>query len=229
MGILHNKIYPGESAQYRAARDELLQAELELRRRISEVSAMRAALPPGGQVPEDYIYEAAGAAGDSTEVSLSGLFRDGKDSLIIYSLMYAPGAEQPCPACASILDGLNGSAPHIMDRVNLAVVGKAPAAILAQLAAARDWHNLNLYSSGNNTYNSDYFSETPDGAQLPLLNVFRRIDGGIHHSYSTELFHVPTDDGQDPRHADALWPVWNAFDLTPEGRGTDWYPKLSYD
>ena len=33
----------------------------------------------------------------------------------------------------------------------------------------------------------------------------------------------------DARHVDMLWPVWNLFDLTPEGRGTDWYPKLRYD
>jgi predicted dithiol-disulfide oxidoreductase (DUF899 family) len=30
----------------------------------------------------------------------------------------------------------------------------------------------------------------------------------------------------DPRHVDLIWPVWNLLDLTPGGRGTDWYPSL---
>ena len=25
-----------------------------------------------------------------------------------------------------------------------------------------------------------------------------------------------------------IWPMWNVFDFTPEGRGETWYRKLSY-
>ena len=36
------------------------------------------------------------------------------------------------------------------------------------------------------------------------------------------------DPGQDPRGAPDPMPLWTLLDLTPEGRGTDWYPKLEY-
>jgi predicted dithiol-disulfide oxidoreductase (DUF899 family) len=225
MGQLHDKSYPGESANYRAARDELLKAEMELRRKNSDVAAMRAALPLGGCIPEDYVFRPV----NGTDVTLSELFGKGKDSLIIYSLMYGTDDDKPCPACTSIVDGLNGSAPHIMDRVNLAVVAKGPPDALDKLVTDRGWDNLNFYSSGNTTYNADYFAEAPDGDQLPMLNVFRRVGASIHHTYGSELFHAPSDEGQHPRHVDMLWPVWNALDLTVEGRGTDWFPRLSYD
>lgn len=83
-------------------------------------------------------------------------------------------------------------------------------------------------SSGNNTYNADYFAETADGAQMPAINVFRKTDHGIFHFYSAELLYAPTEAGQNPRHADLIWPLWNLFDLTPDGRGVDWFPKYSY-
>ena len=224
MGHLHETRYPGESAAYREARDALLVAEMDHRRRQEDIAAMRRALPPGGAVKEDYVFDEGAATG----TRLSDLFDTGKDSLFIYGFMYAPGAEQPCPACTSLLDGLNGSAPHIRDRMNFAVVAKAPIGEIRGWALTRGWGNLRLLSSGGNSYNTDYHAETPDGAQLPAFNVFRRTAEGIRHMYGSELFFAPAEDGQHPRHADALWPVWNMFDLIPEGRGTDWFPKISY-
>lgn len=229
MENLHSKSYPGETTEYRIARDQLLNAELELRRSNSAVTAMRATLPLGGIVPKDYIFESVSAMNSPKDVTLSSLFEVGENSLIVYGLMYASGATTPCPACTSILDGLNGCARHIKDRVNLAVVAKADPDVLQKLASDRGWVNLDLYSCGRNTFGTDYFTETPNGEQMPMLNVFRYIDGVIRHTYGTELLYVPTDEGQDPRHVDPLWPIWNMFDLTMEGRGVDWHPKLSYD
>ena len=77
--------YPGESAEYRAARDRLLEQELELRRAMEELAAARRALPPGGEVPEDYVFQGAGEDGSPTDVRLSELFAPGKDTLAIYS------------------------------------------------------------------------------------------------------------------------------------------------
>ena len=37
-----------------------------------------------------------------------------------------------------------------------------------------------------------------------------------------------TDPGQDPRDAPDVASLWNILDLTPEGRASDWYPKLAY-
>jgi len=30
------------------------------------------------------------------------------------------------------------------------------------------------------------------------------------------------------RHVDFMWPLWNILDRTPEGRGSDWGPRLEY-
>src|SRR6266487_4644601 len=117
--------FPGESAEYRAARDLLLEQEIALRRTVEAVAAARRALPPGGPVPEDYAFQGAAADGGVTDVRLSELFAPGQDSLIIYSFMFPrdsgderpglssgqsallPLAEGPCPSCVAFLDLLN--------------------------------------------------------------------------------------------------------------------------
>ncbi len=233
MGRFHDYRFPGEGDAYRAARDTLLEVELDLRTRLEAVAALRRKLPPGGLLKEDYVFE-EGAADllDSETVKqtrFSELFLGDKRSLIIYGFMYAPDAEMPCPMCTSLLDSLNGSAPHVQDRVNLAVVAKAPIQKIRAWASERGWHNLRLLSSGNNSYNLDYFAESPDGDQWPSINVFTRTADGIAHRYNTELFFAKPEDGQHPRHADLIWPLWNLFDLTPEGRGVDWYPRYAYE
>jgi len=235
---LHAQRFPGESASYRDARNQLLEAEVALRRSIEEVAALRRKLPLGGELPEDYVFEEGAAAlGDAItahKTRLSELFSlgqdsPGKDTLVIYSYMFGPNMPDPCVSCTSILDGLNGSAPHIRQRVNFAVAAKSPLARIREVARGRGWNNLRLLSSAGNTYNRDYHGENAKGDQMPSLNVFVRRDGKIHHSYHTELLFAPQEPGMDGRHVDMIWPIWNLFDYTPEGRGTDWYPSLSYD
>ena len=130
--------------------------------------------------------------------------------------------------CTSFLDSLNGTAPHAAQRLNLAVVAKSPIGRIRDFARGRGWHNLRLLSSARNTYNRDYHGETADGGQLPVLSLFARRDGKIYHSYSTEMAFAPPEPAQNQRHIDMMWPLWNLLDLTPEGRGADWYPRLSY-
>jgi len=72
-------------------------------------------------------------------------------------------------------------------------------------------------------------AEDADGAQVPLLNVFVRRDAKIHHSYTSEMLWAPNEPGQDGRHVDMVWPLWHLLDLTPEGRGATFHPKLAYD
>jgi len=215
--------FPNESGAYRAARDELLEAEKDLRRDVERVAAMRRTLPLGGAPPDDYVFD-----GESGPVRLSELFDDGKDSLIIYSYMYGPRMAKPCVMCTSILDALDGEAPHVVQRVSLAVVAKSPIERILGFTRPRGWRNLRLLSSANNTYNHDYGAEEASGAQIPACNVFVRRDGNVRHFWSAELLYAPAEAGQDGRHVDMFWPLWNLFDLTPEGRGTDWYPRLSY-
>jgi predicted dithiol-disulfide oxidoreductase (DUF899 family) len=238
--------FPGESEEYRLARDRLLAREIELRRAMEAAAAARRELPPGGAVPEDYAFEGKGVDGAACDVRLSELFAPGRDSLVIYSFMFPrdprderpgpatgktallPLAEGPCPSCVAFLDQLDGAAEHATQRLNIAVVAKAPLERVLAFAAERGWHRLRLISSVNNSYNRDYLAETPEGHQRPMLNVFHRDREAIRHFWGSELFYAPTDPGQDPRHVGTLEPLWNLFDLIPEGRPDDWDEQLSY-
>lgn len=213
--------FPNESRAYRHAREELLEAEIRLRRQLEAVAALRRKLPPGG-VAQDYVFDAA-----EGKVRLSELFTRG-ESVVAYSFMYGPDMERPCPMCTSILDGLEGNAHHIAQRTSLVVVAKSPLERILAFARSRGWSRLRLVSSHDNNYNRDYHAETVDGTQMPMLNVFRRDGGTIRHFYGTELLYAKEEAGQNARHADLIWPLWNVLDLTREGRGADWYPKLDY-
>jgi predicted dithiol-disulfide oxidoreductase (DUF899 family) len=239
--------FPGESPEYRAARDRLLGAEIELRRQTEAVATQRRALPPGGTIPEDYVFQGEGSDGTPTDVPLSELFEPGKDSLAIYSFMFPrdpeddrsgpvreresarlPLAEGPCPSCVSLLDQLDGAVEHVSQKMNFVVIAKGPLPRVLTFARERGWRRLRLLSSAGNTYNRDYLAETPEGAQRPMLNVFHRDGDEIRHFWGSELFYAPTDGGQDPRHVGTLEPVWNMFDLTREGRDMDFDEQLSY-
>ncbi len=218
--------FPNESAEYRAARNALLEAEAALRQQVEEVAALRRKLPLGGRVKEDYVFDEI-VSGKVAQVRLSELFAPGKDSLFVYGYMFGPQRERACPLCTSMLDGLNGNARHITQRLNLAVVARSPIERIQAFGASRGWTDLRLLSSANNSYQADYFAEDGEGNQWPMANVFVRRGGAVHHFWGAELmFHK--FEGGDMRHVDPIWPLWNVLDLTPEGRGDSWYPALSY-
>jgi predicted dithiol-disulfide oxidoreductase (DUF899 family) len=205
--------FPGESAEYRAARDRLLQREIELRRAMESVAEARRELPPGAVVPEDYVFQGAGADGAPTDVRLSELFAPGKDSLVIYNFMFPrhsgddrpgpPGGqtallplqEGPCPSCTAMLDQLDGAAEHVSQQINLAVVAKSPLPRILTFAEERGWRRLRLLSSAGSNFKRDYDGETAEGDQMPMLNVFHRDGDAIRHFWSTELLYAPTDPG----------------------------------
>lgn len=216
--------FPNETTEYRQARDELLKTEVDLRAQIERVAAMRRELPLGGLVEEDYAFEEIDDDGQVKTVRFSELFEDSKTSLFVYSFMYGPNMDNPCPMCSSIIDGLNGNARHITERVNLAVVARSPIDRIMAFAKERGWVNLRLLSCANNSYGLDYFGEDAKGNQMPMANVFVKKNGSIHHFWGTEMLYANLE-GQ-PRHVDLLWPLWNVLDTTPEGRGDDWYPPL---
>ncbi len=232
MGEHHQATFPNEPAAYRDARDALLTAEIELRAKAEEVAAMRRALPAGGAVAENYVLTEGpadlSADGDLRETAFADLFADGKDTLVVYSFMYPPNGNA-CPACTSLIDGLDGMSPHLNDKLNFVVFAKCPIETLRAWARERGWRNVRLLSSGDTSYNTDYKAEAPDGSQLPMINVFRKTGDGIVHTWGSELFFAPSPEGMHPRHADSIWPLWPVFDLTPDGRGDGWFPKFSYD
>ena len=217
--------FPNETDDYRVARDDLLKAELALVDQIEAVAAMRRALPPGGVLKEDYVFEEIATDGQVPTVRLSELLEGAKTSLFVYSFMYGPKMENPCVMCSSILDGLNGNARHIAQRVNFVAVARSPIERIMAFAKPRGWNSLRLLSSANNTYNGDYFGETSDGDQYPMANVFVRRGDVIQHFWGTDMLYTDLD--RQPRHMDLMWPLWNLLDTTPEGRGRDWYPPLN--
>lgn len=237
--------FPNESHAYRAARDQLLAQELELRRTMEAIAVARRALPPGGLLSQDYIFQGLRADGAAGDVRLSELFSPGRDSLVIYNMMFPrhpsdarlgpaagatarlPLAEGPCPSCVAMIDQLDGTAPHVEPRVNMAIVANTSIDRLLMFAQERGWRHLRFLSAAGNSFNRDYGGETREGHQQPMLNVFHRAGAGIRHFWGSELLFAPADPGQDPRHVGTIEPLWNIFDLVPEGR-SDWQEQLDY-
>ena len=220
--------FPNESSEYREARDRLLESELALRRQEEAVAAERRELPLGGELKEDYVFDAAAGP-----VRFSELFAPDLSTLLLYNFMFVRGErglplEAPCQDCTSIIDGLDGALRHITRRVNFVLVAKAPIEQFVAHGQSRGWRNARLLSSAHSTFNADYLAETEDGSQLPVAHVFERTEGRIHHFWSSELLGAPRDPGQHPRHVDFMWPMWAVLDRTPAGRGTDWRPQLDY-
>ncbi len=220
--------FPNETPGYRRMRERLLKAEIGLRRQVETVATLRRKLSVGGVVPQDYVFEGVDPLTGMRSVRLSELFAPGKDTLILYSFMYGPAMERPCPSCTSIIDSLDGAATHVTQRVNLAVVAKSPLPRILTFARERGWRHVQLLSSAGNSYNRDYHGEDEDGKQWPILNVFVKRAGRIRHFWASELLFTKAEKGQNQRHVDMIWPLWNLLDVTPEGRGMDWYPKLNY-
>ncbi len=211
---------PNESSEYRVAREALLQQEITLRAKVEEVAAMRRNLPKGGALRENYQFHDL----DGASVALSDLFQPDSDTLAIYSFMFNPTAENACPACTSVMDGLNGQADQIAQKISFAVVSSKDNASLATLCADRGWDKLRMFSAVGTSYQRDYRGETADGAQLPTLNVFERSGDTITHFWSSEIFFAGLDG--HPRHVDQIWPLWNMLDYTRGGRG-EFFPDVS--
>ncbi len=211
---------PNESAEYRKARTQLLAEEIELRRHMERVAALRRTLPPGGVVPENYRF-----TGEDGPVTFAEMFGN-KRTLLVYSMMYGPQRAKACPVCTSLLSAWDGTTRNVTQLVSLVVVARSPIERLVDFKKERGWQNLKLYSDLSGDYTRAYVS--PDDGDVPGLNVFTRRDGTVRHFWTGEMGPVTADPGQDPRGAPDIDPLWIMLDLVPEGRGTDWYPKLDY-
>jgi predicted dithiol-disulfide oxidoreductase (DUF899 family) len=214
--------FPNESDEYRRARTALLAEEIELRRHIERVAEQRRALPPGGEVKKAYAF-----VGENGPVAFAELF-SGKNTLVVYSYMFGPQREKPCPMCTSLLSAWDGEVPDVTQRVALAVVARSPIERLVAFKRERGWHYLPLFSDMSGEFSGDYHALTRDGGDDAAFNVFTRQGDTIRHFWGGEMNRTSADPGQDPRGAPDLMPIWTILDATPEGRGKDWYPKLSY-
>jgi predicted dithiol-disulfide oxidoreductase (DUF899 family) len=239
--------FPNETAGYRSARAALLEREVALRRQMEAVATELRALPPGGEVPEDYLFDCIGTEGPPFKVRLSELFRGG-DTLMLYHYMFprhaqddrpgptagatarVPLAEGPCPSCTALIDMWEGTMPHFEGLGgNLAVVAKAPIEQVAAFARDKGWKHTRLLSAANSTFKRDYHGEDADGQQVPIMTVFKRWpDGSIRLHWASELLFEPSDPDQDMRHLGTVEPLWTLFDLTPGGRPNA-NEQLEYD
>ena len=212
--------FPNESAAYRTARNALLVEEIELRRHIERVAAQRRLLPTGGTIPRDFEVVA-----EHGPARFSSLFGD-KDTLMIYSMMYGPQRQEPCPMCTSFLTSWNGTAVNLRERVAIAVTARSPIERLIEYKKQRGFANLPFVADLSGAYTRTYVSA--EDADVPGFSVFSRRDGIVRHFYTGEMSGEMSDPGQDPRGGPDLDPLWLMLDMTPGGRGTDWYPKLNY-
>lgn len=233
--------FPNESPEYRDARNALLDAEIALRRQVEAVAQLRRALPPGGEVPEDFVFERIGAHSRSEQVKLSDLFGE-HSTLLLYSYMFGPERDVPCPGCTHLLDGVEGAARHVPQRAAMYVVSRSPIARLAAWAHERGWDHLRMLSTAGNDYPLHYYGNTAsltpemraergykdnEDWDEPMLNVFRKDGGAIRHFWGSEMVFAPEDPGQNHRALDLIDPLWNLLDTTPEGRG-EFFPSVNY-
>jgi predicted dithiol-disulfide oxidoreductase (DUF899 family) len=212
--------FPNESVAYRTARNALLVEEIELRRQLERVASRRRSLPAGGEIPEDFQLTCeTGAA------RFSSLFGN-KDTLMVYSMMYGPQREAPCPMCTSFVRAWNGVAFNLRERVAILVSARSPIERLIEYKNQYGFTNLPFASDMSGAYTRTYVNS--EDADVPGFSVFRIRDRVISHFYSAEMSGEMADPGQDPRGAPDLDPLWLMLDLSPEGRGADWYPQLDY-
>ena len=215
--------FPGESDEYRKARRALLVDEIEFRRHMTRLVQQRSALPDGPIVTKDYRFHDA----NGSDVGLINLFGD-KEALITYFWMYGPQRERPCPMCTNWLGSVNGNAADIVQRVSLKILGRSPVERQIAFAQERGWQNLDFVQTVGDDYANDLGLLSPEGGESPALVVFRRDGKNVRLFWSSAMTMEMADPGQDPRDAPDIASVWSILDLTPEGRGTKWYPKLEY-
>ena len=201
--------YPNEGREYRDARDSLLKDEQELVEKTKAVAEKRRKLPRGGQLKEDYQFDWANDNKIGQKVRFSELFAD-KNSLLIYSFMFGPGWDKPCPSCTSLVDGFDRTYYQVSQHAAFVAIAKAPADRINAWAKRRGWSQIALVSGLNSSYQADYkCQEDSDDMQLPVMHVFMKQQGKIFHFWGTETL---------GNHVDTVWPYWNLMDFTPAGR-----------
>jgi predicted dithiol-disulfide oxidoreductase (DUF899 family) len=201
--------YPNESKEYRVARDALVKEEQELIDKVKAVARKRRSLPPGGQLKEDYTFQWANDGKTGERVKFSELFGD-KKTLLLYSFMFGPNWDKPCPSCTSLVDGFDRTCYQVTRDAAFVAIAKAQPDRINAWARERGWSQIALVSGFQSPYQADYKCQgDSDDMQLPVMHVFMKRDGTIRHFWGTEL---------SANHVDTVWPYWNLMDFTPEGR-----------
>lgn len=223
MAAKRKPLFPGESSEYARAREALLAEEIELRRHETRVAAQRQALPPGPVIDKDWKFKDE----QGFDASLSDLFGE-HDTLITYFWMFGPERDRPCPMCTNTVGSLNGNARDIRQRAALKVLGRSSVKRQYEFAQERGWRDTEFVQTVGDDYANDLGLLRPDGFEDPALIVYRKDGDQVRLFWAAETNGEMADPGQDPRTSPDLGILWTVLDLTPQGRGTDWYPRLSY-
>jgi len=195
-------------AEWRAARQALLEKEKAMTRSRDALAAERRRLPMM-RIDKDYVFE-----GPDGKVGLLDLF-DGRRQLLLYHFMFAPGAHgwptAGCPGCSMFLDSLGQYARvHLNARdASFALVSLAPLASLQAYRERMGW-DVRWVSSANNTFNADFGITTPQ-SENHGLSVFLRDGTQIFRTYFTSA-----------RGLETVGTLWSLLDLTPFGRQEEW-------
>lgn len=214
--------FPGASPAYDRAREALLAEEIEFRRHMTRLGEQRRALPPGPVIQKNYRFKDE----QGFEVGLRELFGD-KTTLVTYFWMYGPERERPCPMCTNWVGAVEGNAADIKQRVALKILGRSPVERQFAFAQERGWRDIDFVQTVGDDYANDLGLLTPQG-EYPALTVYQRDGDTVRLFWASEMTGEMADPGQDPRDAPDIASLWSILDLTPDGRGTDWYPKLRY-
>ncbi len=215
--------FPNGSPEYSKAREALLAEEIEFRRHMTRLTEQRRTLPPGPVVDKNYRFKDANGA----ELGLLDLFGE-HEALMTYFWMFGPQRERPCPMCTNWLGAVNGNATDLKQRVAFKVLGRSPVPRQIAFAQERGWHDLDFVQTIGDDYAKDIGALKDDGSEWAAIIVFKRDGDKVRLFWAAEMALEMADPGEDPRLAPDVAALWPLLDLTPGGRGKDWYPKLSY-
>lgn len=99
-------------------------------RAVESLAAQRRALPPGSRVRDYEFVEISRdiySCDEPSVVAMADVFGE-HFTLMLYNFMFDGTTTEPCAMCTSLIDGFDGAAADLDQRVGFAVVVPAPAA-----------------------------------------------------------------------------------------------------
>ena len=159
-------------------------------------------------------------------MTLADLFGD-HDTLVVYSYMFGPQREAPCPMCTSLMGGFDHKIADIRQRVAIAFTARSPIERLVEAKQAAGLERPARVQRRERRLHAG-LRVRRGRATCRRTTCSHGGTATIRHFWSEEIGGDMADPGQDPRGAVEMDPLWLLLDTTPEGRGTDWHPQLSY-
>ncbi|MBT2906813.1 DUF899 domain-containing protein [Streptomyces cellulosae] len=193
-------------AEWRAAREELLEKEKAVTRALDALRAERRRLPmvPVGR---EYVFE-----GGDGKATLPDLFQ-GRQQLVVHHFVFDPGRATGCRCCSAFLDQIGHLAHLHARRTTFAAVSRAPFTRILPFKARMGW-TVPWYSSGPGDFDADFGVLTEEDGrtvQRPGVSCFLREGDRVFHTYSAY-----------GRGLEGLGSTTSLLDLTALGRQEPW-------